>query len=288
VNEGGLKSFDVGHNGILLLLKLYHDYMTEKAVVFDEMSITVLKKALPVSRHINHGSLSGGSYTYAGGHCDTCADELTELSSLLPMKYRFTYFVDQVIQGKENVDKYKEFGEFIEGHLHDAIEIYEGLDDDEKKAFNMPEKYEPPEPSKVGKPDKEDGDGDGDGDRKAKTPGDTIHFCKVIKALYNLNGEPTKNDELVTFLPSKGDIIEGFEQLYRSDCIVSVKFDTEKLKVAHMEGGITESGFMARVMDHVREDIVAKKGARKLELKEKKESALSGMKKRKRSSSTGD
>jgi hypothetical protein len=286
VNEGGLKSFDVGHNGILLLLKLYHDYMTEKAIVFDEMSITVLNKALPVSCHVNNGSLSGGSYTYAGGHCDTCADQLTELSSLLPTKYRFTYFVDQVIQGKENVDKYAEFGEFIEGHLHDAIEMYESLDDDEKKALNMLEEYEPPEPTKVGKPDKEDGDGDGD--RKPKTPGETIHFCKVIEALYHLNGEPTKNDELVTFLPSKNNIIEGFEQLYRSDCIVSVKFDPESLKAAHMVNGITESGFMARVMEHVREDIAAKKEARKLELKERKESMLSGLKKRKRSSSTGD
>jgi hypothetical protein len=286
VNEGGLKSFDVGHNGILLLLKLYHEYMTEKAIVFDEMSITVLKKALPVSCHVNNGTPSGGSYTYAGGHCGTCADQLTELLSLLPTKYRFTYFVDQVIQGKQNVDKYAEFGEFIEGHLHDAIEMYESLDDDEKNAFNMLEEYEPPEPPKVGKPDKEDGDGDGD--RKPKTPGETIHFCKVIKALYHLNGESTKNDELVTFSPSKKDIIEGFEQLYRSDCIVSVKFDPEKLKAAHMEEGITESGFTAKVIGHVRDDIVARKEAKKLELKEKKESILSGLKKRKRSSSTGD
>jgi hypothetical protein len=287
VDEGGLKSNDTGHNGILLLLKLYHEYMTEKAIVFDEMSITVLKKALPVSCHVNSGTPnSGGSYTYAGGHCETCSDQLTELSSLLPMKYRFTYFVDQVIQGNENVDKYTGFGEFIEEHLHDAIEMYEGLEDEEKIAFNMLEEYEPPEPPKGGKPDK--GDGDGDGDRKPKTPGETIHFCKVIKALYNLNGESTKNDELVTFQPTKPEVIEGFEQLYRSDCIVSVKFDMEKLKAAHLVERITDSGFMAKVMGIIRNDIAEKKEAKKLELKEKKESIISNLKKRKRSSSRGD
>jgi hypothetical protein len=56
--------------------------MTEKAFVFDEMSITLLEKTLPVSGLLNHGKTLHGSYTYVGGHHPMCKDKLTELSSL--------------------------------------------------------------------------------------------------------------------------------------------------------------------------------------------------------------
>jgi hypothetical protein len=279
-----LKTVDAGHNGILLLLKLYYEYMTEKAIVFDEMSITVLENALPVSGLVNHGKQHApGSFTYYGGHGAFCKSKLTELSSLLPKEYRFTHFVEEVINGRQNVDKYEGFHEHMRDFLEESIATFDDLDDDAKNELMVTD-YEPPED-----PGNDTSDDDEGHDKpvRTKTPGETVHFFKLVKAMYNLSGEPRKDEKYVTILPSKDEISEGFDQLYRAGCVLEVKFDAHKLKAAHMGGQVEDKGFMGKVMATVREDMDELRKEKNAKLKQKKTETMSGMKRKRVSSGDG-
>jgi hypothetical protein len=266
---------DSGHNAMLLLLKLYEEYL-ERTIVIDEMGVTVLANCLPLSGSFNIGAgdtEGGGGYQMNGSHPDTLEGNLTGLCSIVPEEYFFTSFVRKVMDGTENVDEYPGFKEHMEEEFDIAVNEFRQLpterlaDDPFTASYQLPYDYsEAAEKKKRGE--------------RAKSHPAANEFQKVVRSLYVLDGTRMKGGHVLDDFGPFGspDLGVGFEVLHRAGCIKSVSFDVEKLKKAYTEGelfpddpvtvddpeGIQPPGFVQRILQHVEKNTEKRKAVRRV------------------------
>jgi hypothetical protein len=225
-----------GRFSMPLLLKLWPEWLKDKVPIFDCKIVFLSKLMFPLEVSDDGTMKVEIGFKKDGSLKEELADVCPSFDSLVPVEWRFSYFVESVINGTIDVDNVKSFKHFMKQDMDKLLRKYhKKMDRHQRK----PEKQEKPEYTpKVILPGQEDAS-------SPPRPGPMFGKNSIVPAyIANLkfayDAEKTivtpsdSNKKQIASLSSKA-LSETFKIYYEAGCVKKVIFDVDKLREYHLD-----------------------------------------------------